>query len=260
MSNGNINTFTVFYEQEELWGKDLSSRQLMRIDDTLSIIPNDIRSVLDMGCGDGRITNKLSERFEFVVGTDLSYNALKHVEGKKVLSKAANLPFQDGVFDIVIICEVLEHVLSNDYFNVLKELERVPKKYILVTVPNEQELQDKFAKCNACGATFHVDRHLRSYSLNGLKTLFSDFKYVEHKYIGPKRKQAYKYDTFFRQQLGNRWAKSTTAVCPQCGYKGSKQKKRKLILIMLDILNILRLILPRKRRYQWIGVLYKKKQ
>lgn len=256
MSNRNVNTFTDYYEQEELWGNNtINSRLLTRIDKTLSMIPNDTKSVLDVGCGDGRITNVLSERFAFVVGTDISYNALKHVKGKKVLSKGTTLPFQDGSFDLVITCEVLEHILYHDYFNALKELERVSKNYILVTVPNEQNLQDRFAKCLACGATFHADRHLRSYSLGNLKMLFSNFEYVRHEYIGRKRKRAYRYDTFLRQQLGNRWSKSKTNVCPQCGYKGSKQKKRKLILIMLDIL---RMIVPRKRRYQWIGVLYTK--
>lgn len=257
MYNNTNNTFTEYYEQEKLRGRMLTLEQQDRVDKTLNLVPNDIRSVLDMGCGDGRITNRLSERFEFVVGTDLSYNALKHVKGKKILSKGTNLPFQDGSFDLVITCEVLEHVLYNDYFNVLKELERVSKKYILVTVPNEQNLQDRFAKCLACGATFHANRHLRSYSLENLKSLFSNFEYATHEYIGRKRKRAYKYDTFLRQQLGNRWSKSKTNVCPQCGYKGSKQKKRKLILIMLDIL---RLILLRKRKYQWIGVLYTRKQ
>ena len=256
MSNSNINTFTSYYEQAELWGSTLSPKQLMRIDQTLSLVPNGIRSVLDVGCGDGKITNSLSERFEFVVGTDFSHSALKHVEGKKVLSKGSTLPFQDRSFDLAITCEVLEHVLYDDYFNVLKELERVSKKYILVTVPNEQELQNRFAKCSACGATFHADRHLRTYSLENLKSLFPDFKYVEHRYIGHKRKRAYRYDIFLRQQLGNKWSKNRTNVCPQCGYKDSKQKRRRLILIMLDIL---RLILPRKRKYEWIGVLYTKK-
>lgn len=257
MSNSNINTFTDYYEQEELWGKNPSPRQQMQIDGTLSLVPNDIRSILDVGCGDGKVTNRLSERFEFVVGADFSYNALKHVEGKRVLSKGSSLSFQERSFDLVITCQVLEHVLYNDYFNVLKELERVSKKYILVTVPNEQDLQRQFAKCSACGATFHPQRHLRAFSLEDLKSLFSDFKYIKHKYMGRKRRRAYKYDIFLRQQLGNSWSRTITNVCPQCGYKGFTQKRRRIILIFL---NILRLILPRKRKYQGIGVLYARKQ
>src|SRR5262245_12412775 len=41
---------------------DLSSLELERIRATMAVIPSDVSSVLDVGCGDGRILERLPER------------------------------------------------------------------------------------------------------------------------------------------------------------------------------------------------------
>lgn len=52
------------------------------------------------------------------------------VQNAEKLSK-----YRDNEFDLVICCEVLEHV--NNFEQALKELKRISKKYILISVPNE---------------------------------------------------------------------------------------------------------------------------
>lgn len=99
-------------------------------------------SILDVGCGEGFSLNKLNENNigEKLEGVDYSKEAISI--GKKLFPNLSlkqdsiyNLPYKDNTFDIVLSTEVLEH-LENPK-KALREILRVSKKYILVSVPNE---------------------------------------------------------------------------------------------------------------------------
>ena len=108
--------------------------------------------ILDIGCGTGRHTSAV---FQFrkinVIGADHNINDLcearnriqlheklgEHGGGRWGLAAAdiAGLPFKDDVFDLVICCEVLEHVARDDI--AASELIRVlkPGHNLVVSVP-----------------------------------------------------------------------------------------------------------------------------
>lgn len=100
------------------------------------------KSVLDVGCGEGFVLMRLrkSDIGKDLVGVDYSKTAIDI--GKK-LHPSLNLkqgdiyklPFKDNTFDLVICCEVLEHL--EDPEKALKELTRVSKKHVILSVPNE---------------------------------------------------------------------------------------------------------------------------
>lgn len=46
-----------------------------------------------------------------------------------------NLLFQDKEFNVVLACEVLEHILFGDFPIALSELRRVSKQYIILSIP-----------------------------------------------------------------------------------------------------------------------------
>ncbi|OGH42867.1 MAG: hypothetical protein A3B53_02360 [Candidatus Levybacteria bacterium RIFCSPLOWO2_01_FULL_42_15] len=104
--------------------------------------PLDVSSLLDVGCGEGFTLAKFAEKkigntFE---GIDYSKDALSI--GKKTFPNLTlqhasiyDLPYQSSSFDLVICTEVLEH-LKNPH-QALKEVLRVSKQYILLSVPNE---------------------------------------------------------------------------------------------------------------------------
>ncbi|MBI2031971.1 MAG: class I SAM-dependent methyltransferase [Candidatus Levybacteria bacterium] len=101
-----------------------------------------INSVLDVGCGEGFTLNKLYENKigKKLEGVDFLETAIEL--GKKthphlILNQGDiyKLKYQDNAFDLVMATEVLEHL--EDPRKGLKELIRVSKKYILLSVPNE---------------------------------------------------------------------------------------------------------------------------
>jgi len=107
---------------------------------------SEIKTICEVGVGEGSLLKSLVNIFPKAKywATDLSAGevkkAKKSLEGIKNVSfnvqNAENLHlFKDKQFDLVVCCEVLEHV--KNYKKALRELKRVSRKYILVSVPNE---------------------------------------------------------------------------------------------------------------------------
>ena len=102
----------------------------------------EINSVLDVGCGEGFSLNKLSEEGigKKLEGIDFLKTAIEI--GKKLHPNITlnqgniyKLEYKNDSFDLVMATEVLEHL--EDPKKGLKELIRVSKKYLLLSVPNE---------------------------------------------------------------------------------------------------------------------------
>ncbi len=108
--------------------------------------------VLDAGCGTGRhLSEAFRRRKVHVVGIDMNYedsatarNTLEIMElegeggsGSYGVFRAdiTRLPFSDGVFDLVICSEVLEHIAEDS--KAVKEITRVlkPGELAVVSVP-----------------------------------------------------------------------------------------------------------------------------
>lgn len=90
---------------------------------------------LDLGCGDGHI-------FKFIknpVGMDISFNSLCRFQGDRICSICQILPFQDGVFDTVVLCEVFEHLSEREL--VICEVRRVLKDggHLILSSPYGKE-------------------------------------------------------------------------------------------------------------------------
>ena len=98
-------------------------------------------TVLDVGCGDGSKVGRFCERRSASYhGVDVSQQAvaLARQQGlnAQVIEDASTLPFEDGTFDVVVCCEVLEHLFAP--FESAAEARRVLRtggRYV-VTVPN----------------------------------------------------------------------------------------------------------------------------
>jgi ubiquinone/menaquinone biosynthesis C-methylase UbiE len=99
--------------------------------------------VLDLGCNTGYGSEILSGKAKKVVGVDVSEKAILlakqdygHLGIDFKLIDGQRLPFSDNEFDIVVSCQVIEHIV--DYSIYLNELKRVlsPRGIVLFTTPN----------------------------------------------------------------------------------------------------------------------------
>ncbi|MEK6228085.1 MAG: class I SAM-dependent methyltransferase [Actinomycetota bacterium] len=102
------------------------------------------RSLLDVGCGEGVLTEQWAESLgdARVVGIDLD-DAKLHAEWETRrrpnlefrAEEATRLPFADGEFDVATAIEVLEHVPDPEA--TVAEMARVAERWVLVSVPRE---------------------------------------------------------------------------------------------------------------------------
>jgi glycosyltransferase involved in cell wall biosynthesis/SAM-dependent methyltransferase len=165
-----------YFSQSNLWTEQIALYQEQVLADILAILPSDVVSILDVGCGNGLITNKLPESLE-VVGLDRSEEALKNVQKETIVGDILNLPLKNQSFDLVICNDVLEHLRTEEREQALKELARVSRKYILITVPFLEDLNQGMTKCGNCGKYYHINHHLFSFDLDTTSKFFQNSNY-----------------------------------------------------------------------------------
>jgi 2-polyprenyl-3-methyl-5-hydroxy-6-metoxy-1,4-benzoquinol methylase len=101
------------------------------------------RSILDVGCGEGVLTEQWADRTAGrVVGIDLEDPKLRAEWEQRArpnlefhAGDGHTLPFAAGEFEAATAMEVLEHVPDPDA--VLGEMARVASRWLLVSVPRE---------------------------------------------------------------------------------------------------------------------------
>jgi SAM-dependent methyltransferase len=101
------------------------------------------RELLDIGCGDGRFTAAVANRFDHVHAVDCdhaalgSFGASNRPENVAVeLMSVLDLSFPDGTFDRVTAIDLLEEL--HDVPQALREIHRVlrPGGFVVLTTPN----------------------------------------------------------------------------------------------------------------------------
>lgn len=177
-------------------GSDAEEPRLRAI---LQHVPAAARTVLDAGCGDGRLGNRLAGRLE-VSGCDLAAGGLEHCRFPTVQASLTELPYDDGQFDVVICSEVLEHIPGPDYARACGELQRVARGHLLICVPDRECLEYSRRRCDTCGTVFHDSWHVRSLDEQRIAAAFEAFRPVEWFRCGQKIRG----DLIARRRLRNR--------------------------------------------------------
>ncbi|MGI5826649.1 MAG: class I SAM-dependent methyltransferase [Patescibacteria group bacterium] len=102
------------------------------------------KKVLDLGCFDGTIGQKIAAQGNQVWGIDASAEVVKQARKNNVKAQVGDvtqkLTFKEGFFDVVFAGEILEHIVDTDFF--LAEIKRVlkPKGTLIITTPNVASL------------------------------------------------------------------------------------------------------------------------
>jgi SAM-dependent methyltransferase len=211
-----------FYEQEDLWGveNDLDQdRTAIRAAEMARLMPDNVRSILDVGTGDGRLLQPLLGHLPTiptVVGLDRSATALGHLDGLTTQGSADALPFASASFDVVIACEILEHLPGPVFDAARSELARVADRSVIITVPNREKLSRSALNCELCGCRYNRRRHLRRFDRDAFDGLVPGFDVTASAEFGHHTRI---YPRLARQALERRGILSVhdAPECPQCG-------------------------------------------
>ncbi len=216
-----------YYEFDRFWNPEftpLGDTDVQRIEEIANLVPADVESILDAGCGNGMFCNHVSRNrpTEQVVGLDRSKAALKYVATRKVQASITELPFEAKSFDCVTSLEVLEHLPLDVFERAKSELSRVAAKYIIVSVPNDQQLGENLTQCPACRSRFDPDLHMRSFHAEIMKTLFSEHGFTcrQVNELGPFTKyRGFQEAMNFWYARGPKAETMASPLCPICGFR-----------------------------------------
>ncbi len=87
-------------------------------------------SILEIGVGNKTVSNYLKEH-DFKVDTLDFDKSLK----PDIVSDIREMDIKDKSYDLVMACEVLEHIPWDDVPKAISEIYRVSKKYALISIP-----------------------------------------------------------------------------------------------------------------------------
>lgn len=207
-----------YFSQEKLWRPPVHE-QVAVADDLIALIPEDVHTILDAGCGNGAVTNRLVERWD-VLGCDLSASALRHVRAPTLVVDLAAIPLEDRAFDLVLASDVIEHLPDSIYHRALCEIARVARRYVLIAVPHEELLEAAEVACPECHHRYHAHLHQRSYSVDDVQSLLgADFGVRAIQLSGERWTYSDASLLRARQFLTGLDYPFEDAVCPQCGVR-----------------------------------------
>jgi SAM-dependent methyltransferase len=131
--------------------------------------------VVDFGCGPGYLLEELLRAGFPCKAIDVSAQAVRRVQERfagrpgflgAAVGRLDRLPLQSGEAGAIFLIEVLEHLSPQDAATMCAEFRRVlqPGGRLIVTVPNEEDLQAGSVACPDCGCVFHRMQHIQSFS------------------------------------------------------------------------------------------------
>jgi len=102
-----------------------------REEEIKGMIPNDVKTLLDIG--------NRNDMFDLYKTIKLDIEEADVIQD---LNKKQKLEFEDNSFDMVVLSQILEHL--GNVQEIINESKRVSRKYILVGLPNELKLDNRF--------------------------------------------------------------------------------------------------------------------
>lgn len=245
---------------ESHWEAGVSAGEQRRIDMTADAVPREIRTLADIGGADGRLVKAIGRRGALERGlvVDSSGDALRRAAPwPAVLGTCVRLPLADGSIECAACCEVLEHLPDALLGAAVAELKRISSRYIVVTVPFEEQLERNYTRCTACGAVFNINGHLQVFSLARIAALFEDWQALRlERLLGNSMRRFSPRLLRLKQETLQLWAYGKDVVCPRCGTRGSGKEGRPLVRRVLSGVNLL--ASPSRSAGGWILAVFRR--
>lgn len=226
----------------------------------LDSLPDDAEKILDIGSGPGYVNRNIPVDHH-VLAMDIDENILKDNVRPTCIGDITDIPLDDDAVDMVMACDVLEHIPQVLLPKAVKELKRISKKYIYIQVPNEENLADSIAQCQQCGNVWHVNFHKNTFAASDLtRILGAGWKCLRINFTGDV---AYYYNDCNNTQvlgaLGIDYRLVDGWRCPECGCE-SLAVNREYYELINDINTEHNVIKDAMPRYSELGILFCKEE
>lgn len=212
------------FENEQIWiysefQKNINREKYKHITEALG---TDFKSIIDIGCGNGHMLSMFEETGAQLYGADFSKTALKHVEkiGEPIYLDLMNPVFSDfGEYDLVGTFDVLEHLQAKALDNAISLIKSIACKYIVVNVPNDEDLELRRIKCKKCKTIFHPYGHISSFNEDNIVDMFTcdKIRHVKTIKLGPQKPYSNHCLSNISKCVFNGYMDIDTAHCPCCG-------------------------------------------
>ena len=134
-------------------------------------------NILDYGCGVGSLLHHLLQFDCRVTGVDFSKESVaqtaKLLGGRQNFMGAFTIKEivrRKSQFDAIFMIEVIEHLndhyLSETIENIGKLL--APGGVLMITTPNDEDLESNTVYCPSCNSRFHNTQHMRTWNAESL--------------------------------------------------------------------------------------------
>lgn len=233
-----------------------------RVADLLGLLPQGLRSAIDIGARDGFISKSLSQFVPAVTALDLERPHFVHPGVQCVQGDATALEFDVRTFDLVLCAEVLEHIPSPSLEMACRELARVANSHVLIGVPYKQDIRDAKTTCYTCGGINPPWGHVNVFDEKRLAALFPTLKIAAISYVGVAQPRTNVISSSLMTFAGNPYGTYVQdELCIHCNSKLTSPPERTLTQKIATKVAV-RLkdaqALVSKRRPNWIHVLFSK--
>jgi SAM-dependent methyltransferase len=186
-----------------------------------SLVPQDVRTLLDIGAGNGWFVRTLARTRTDISATALDFSAaaMTRFPGAAAVGSSDALPFVPGAFDLITSCDCLEHLPDGVFEKTLEEIRRLRPRYVIINTPIN-ELKNGWDRstcyCPGCRTRFHRDHHVRHFSEAEYRNLLGDdYELTRDAYGG--------WHIRFLVHLPHavagwlQWGMRDGLLCPRCG-------------------------------------------
>ncbi len=240
-----------------------NEQEKTRIADLMRMVPETVKSVIDIGARDGFLSKELTNYCPSVTALDLEMPVIDHPNVRCLKGDATALQFPDASFDLVFCSEVLEHIPSPALEQACSELGRIADQYVLIGVPYMQDIRHGRTTCYSCGKTNPPWAHVNSFDETRLKLLFPDFEVVRINFVGKGEPGTNNLSAYLLNLAGNPFGTYIQEEpCVHCGMRLKPPPSRNLTQKVLTRVayTVRRAQIPfTPARGNWIHVLFRKR-
>ena len=193
------------------------------------IIPIEVKTILDAGCGGGALMTFLSQGNKYEIeGVDLSPIGVRFVvEELNLKAQVADLcnlhQFSDNSFDLIVCSEVTEHLPTDIFKKVIGEMFRVSSKYVITTNPYKEQLLYHQLVCKECHTRYHPAGHVHSVSELLLRENIEEYAESLTFYYSGKKEWGSTIFAGLLQSRGYQLLGNMGTTCPVCGLPESSK-------------------------------------